>query len=139
MLGDASERILISRDIVDLQRDHTVDSNGFEQLRDVAHRDRVARLGLTILTRVTEIGNHGRDARRGCVTKTTDKEQETAQLVVYALLNPAPEPSQHVNIAVPDADKRPRLVLAILEFAKFVGRELDAQIGGHPGSEWVIV
>jgi hypothetical protein len=52
---------------------------------DVACSHRIARLGLPILPRISQIRNDGGDACGGSVRQRVDKEKKPAQLIVAAL------------------------------------------------------
>ena len=82
VLGAAAERVLVRREIVHVERHDAIGADRFEQLRDVARRDRIARLALAVLACVGEIGNDGGDASRRGVLERAEEEQQPDELVV---------------------------------------------------------
>ena len=80
----AAERVLEGREIVRVERDDVIRADGFEQLRDVAQRHRIALLGAAILAAVGEERHARRDPRRAAILQAGDEEQQPAQPVVGA-------------------------------------------------------
>jgi hypothetical protein len=92
----------------------------FEQSWQVFRRNWIARLGVPVLPGVAEIGYHRGDALRAGVLQRPDKEQQAHELVVGRLPGIAAKRMNDEEILPPHLDKRPDLVLAILEAAFLV-------------------
>ena len=132
----AAEGVLERGHVVRLQHHHLVGAHGLEQLRHVAQRHRVQRLGLAVLARIGQVGHDGGDARRTVLAQRGHEQQQPAQLVVRAVLRAAVQAAHHVGVVAARVHQRPQLVFAVLEAAVLVARQgfvqRCRQRGGEP-------
>src|SRR6516162_11624032 len=87
----AAKRVLEGGHIVDVERDDRIGPAGFEHLRHVFGRDRIARLRAPVLAGVAKVGDNGGDALGASILQGADEEQQSTELVVGALLSVAVE------------------------------------------------
>ncbi len=123
-----AKRVLERRHVVGFQHDHAVGAHGFEQLCDVAQRERVERLGLPVLARVREVGHDSGDARRAMVAQGRHEHQQTAQLVVRALVRSTVQAGDDVHVLATRVHQRAPFVFTVFEATVFVEGERLVQL-----------
>ena len=125
--GAAAERVLECDRVMDLERDDAIGPHRLEHARDVAGGDRIARLGATIFSRITEIWHDGRDTGGAGILQRPDEEQEPAELVVFRFRRAAVQALDDVDTRAVDRLERARLMLAVFEFPLFMRGHLAAE------------
>ncbi len=80
-----------------------IHANRFEYLREISCRDRIAKFGSGVLSRITQVGHDGRQACSAGVLDCTDKEKQPAQFVVDAVLSIAMQHLDDVHVFVANA------------------------------------
>src|ERR1035437_3370489 len=123
--------VLERGEVVDVQSHKPVDTHRFEQFGDVSRCHRVTRLAPPILACVTKVWDDGGDTFGGCIPKGPQKEQQTAELVVYTLPGVAVEALDHENVFPPDGFEGPRLVFSIFEVSFLKCARSDSQMAAH--------
>lgn len=106
-----------------------------EERGDVTGGHGVPGLGLPILSRIGEIGNHGGDASGGGIAKSAKGEEEPRELVVHAMPGVAVQRFDHEDVVSSNVDEWAGFVLAVLELPFLVRRQRDAKLLAHVLSE----
>src|ERR1019366_5234245 len=96
--------VLERRRVVDLHGHHPIGADCLEEFSYITGVDRIARLRAAVLTGIAEIGNDRSYARRRCVLKGGDEEQQAAELVVGALAPITVEAVNDIDVAIADID-----------------------------------
>jgi len=110
----AAERALERGQVVGVEADQVVGTDGLEQLRHVAQRDRVALLGATILARIGEVRHAGGDAGGAGVLQAGHQEQQPTQAVVGAGRGVAGQRMQQIDTPAAHRYQRASLVFTAL-------------------------
>lgn len=120
MHGANAKSVFESREVVDIQCHHTVDTHAFQQRRNVTRRQGIAGLASPIFARVAEIGQHDTHPLRGGILQCAREEKQPDELVVDAVDRIAEQRLHHIGVVTAYALQGPGLVLAVLELPLLV-------------------
>jgi hypothetical protein len=112
--GDREEALDLAR--VQVHRQHAIGSGELQHVGDESRRDRLARLGLPVLARIGEPGNHRRDPLGRRELRRLDHQQELHQVLVDRLA---------ARLHEEDVGTADRLAIADVGLAVPEGVELD--------------
>ena len=108
-----SEGVFKSRGIMHVSGHDAVYSDGLEQLRDIAQRERVRRHVAPVSARLAEVRDNGGDRSGGGILQRTNKEQHVAQFVARAGPWLAVQCGNDKDLSAAHVDERLQFALAI--------------------------
>src|SRR6516225_1372050 len=114
--------------VVDVKGHHHVRSAGLEEPRNVFGRDRVTRLRPPVLAGVAKVRDDSRYPLGAGVFQRPDEEQQTAELVVWALFGIPIQRVNHEHVLPAHLDERTDLMLAVLEPALLMRAEDQLEV-----------
>ena len=135
MHGRAAKGVLESGEIMHVEGHHSVDLDRFEQLGDVACRERIARRGAAVLARIGQIGHARGDAARAAIFQRIDEKQQLTEPVIGGSHGVPEKGLDHVDGPSAHAPEGAKFVLATRELRFLMRRERDPQSGGDSGTK----
>jgi hypothetical protein len=124
-----AESVFEGGKIVDVEGHHRLRAAGLKEPCNIFARDRVAQLRAAVLASIAQVRNDRRHPLGSGVLQSPGKEEQTAELVIRALLGVAIERMDREDVLPAHLDERADLVLTILKRTYLVPAKDQVQMG----------